>query len=230
MDGNSDGFKCGLQQAKPAHGFASADFTQYEDPDWRIREAELRRWIELNYRWVMALVRQVRKRWPILGEEEFTAGDVTACVMRRLRNSTLSPACEPGSAELEARWRAYWKTVAMRLAMARAGRKLAEESRLAKPDTADGQDPLQTVVLDAERSEAALTQQRQFDLEYAHAIALKYLPVRQRVLYERIIQAARSGSASHRDIGMAIGVSHVTVGTVIATVRSAIEGEWRQSA
>lgn len=230
MDGINQNLKVELQRAVSAHGFSSANFTQFEDPDSHVREAELRRWIECNYRWIMALVRKIRRKWPILGEDEFTAGDVAGRIMQRLRNGALRPICASGGIELEARWRAYWRTVASRLARARARRKSVEASRREKYDAADGEDPLQVVALDPAKSMEALFQERRFDLEHAENLASKHLPVRQSELYRRIVQAARSGSESHREIARAVGVSHVTVGMVIAKVRTAAACERRCSA
>lgn len=222
MDGNSTVLGTSLQRTAIISSSSSVDFSQLEDPDPQVREAEARRWMECNVRWIGSLVRKIRKRWSILGEDELTIGDVSARVLQRLRNRPLCAICPLGSAELEANWRAYWRTVAHRLAMARARRKSAEESRCMGRDAFEDADSCAFNLVISGDSEAAMEHRLLVDLEHAEVVASRHLPVRQSLLLKRVVRAARNGSETHREIGRAIGVSHVTVGTIIAQARAVL--------
>ena len=222
MDGNSTDLGTSRQRTAIIHSSSSVDFSKLENLDPQVREAEARRWMDCNVRWIGSLVRKIRKRWSILGEDELTMGDVSARVLQRLRNGPLCAICPLGSAELEANWRAYWRTVAHRLAMARARRKWVEESRRMDRDAfGDTVSFALNLVISAD-SQAAMEHRLLVDLEHAEVVARRHLPVRQCLLLKRVMRAARNGSETHREIGRASGVSHVTVGTIIAQARAAV--------
>jgi DNA-directed RNA polymerase specialized sigma24 family protein len=222
MDGITTTNVAGGRRPADCDGSTSADFSRLSDPDPRVREEEVRRWVDRNFQWIMGLVGKTRRRWTALAEGEFTVGDVTARILQRLRNRPLWPIMPLGSTELEAHWRAYWRTVAIRLAGVRARRKSVAESRWTELDAVEGAHPTTFGCLAAPDSEAATAHRVQLEMEHVEAAAIKHLPVRQRLLFRHIVRAVQNGSETHREIARVIGVSHVTVGTVIAQARAAV--------